>query len=73
MTRLFEWDPAKRITAKESLTHPWFHEGPGIGKRFVLFRIKLNSLLFSVFEGSTLSYPTRRVSHEDNGDAKMGS
>lgn len=27
----------------------------------------------SVFEGSSISYPTRRVTHEDNGDAKMGS
>jgi hypothetical protein len=26
-----------------------------------------------VFEGSTVAYPTRRVTHEDNGDAKMGS
>lgn len=27
----------------------------------------------SVFDGSTVTYPTRRVTHEDNGDAKMGS
>lgn len=27
----------------------------------------------SVFEGSNIVYPTRRVTHEDNGDAKMGS
>lgn len=27
----------------------------------------------SVFEGSTIVYPSRRVTHEDNGDVKMGS
>jgi cyclin-dependent kinase 8/11 len=27
----------------------------------------------SVFEGSSITYPSRRVTHEDNGDAKMGS
>jgi hypothetical protein len=27
----------------------------------------------SVFEGSNIAYPTRRVTHEDNGDSKMGS
>jgi cyclin-dependent kinase 8/11 len=27
----------------------------------------------SVFEGSSITYSSRRVTHEDNGDAKMGS
>lgn len=27
----------------------------------------------SVFDGSSITYPQRRVTHEDNGDAKMGS
>lgn len=27
----------------------------------------------SVFEGSNITYPARRVTHEDNGDSKMGS
>lgn len=60
LTRLFEWDPAKRITARESLSHPWFQEDGGCAAE-------------SVFEGSSIPYPTRRVTHEDNGDAKMGS
>ncbi|KAK4685730.1 hypothetical protein P7C73_g4412, partial [Tremellales sp. Uapishka_1] len=60
MTKLFEWDPAKRLTAKEALAHPWFNEDGGVAAS-------------SVFEGSTISYPTRRVTHEDNGDSKMGS
>ncbi|KAK1923281.1 cyclin-dependent protein kinase [Papiliotrema laurentii] len=60
LCRLFEWDPAKRITARECLGHPWFQEDGGVNSK-------------SVFEGSTTTYPTRRVTHEDNGDAKMGS
>lgn len=60
LIKLFEWDPAKRVTARESLSHPWFQEEGGCG-------------VASVFEGSTIPYPSRRVTHEDNGDAKMGS
>ncbi|TXT12935.1 hypothetical protein VHUM_01336 [Vanrija humicola] len=60
LSKLFEWDPAKRITAREALVHPWFQEDGGCGTA-------------SVFEGSTITYPQRRVTHEDNGDAKMGS
>lgn len=60
LTRLFEWDPSKRITARESLSHAWFQEEGGCSAA-------------SVFEGSTIPYPVRRVTHEDNGDPKMGS
>ncbi|ORY27997.1 cyclin-dependent protein kinase [Naematelia encephala] len=60
LCRLFEWDPAKRLTAREALSHGWFHEEGGVKAK-------------SVFEGSSITYPTRRVTHEDNGDAKMGS
>ncbi|ORX40866.1 cyclin-dependent protein kinase [Kockovaella imperatae] len=60
LCRLFEWDPAKRLTSRESLTHPWFKEDGGVNFK-------------SVFEGSAITYPTRRVTHEDNGDPKMGS
>jgi cyclin-dependent kinase 8/11 len=60
LTQLFKWDPARRITARQALAHPWFQEDGGCAAS-------------SVFEGSTIPYPTRRVTHEDNGDAKMGS
>lgn len=60
LTKLFEWDPTKRITARDALAHPWFQEDGGCAAE-------------SVFEGSTIPYPSRRVTHEDNGDAKMGS
>jgi len=26
LRRIFVYDPCKRITAKEALAHPWFHE-----------------------------------------------
>ncbi|WVQ86170.1 serine/threonine-protein kinase SSN3 [Cryptococcus sp. DSM 104549] len=60
LLKLFEWDPARRITARDALAHPWFQENGGVAAE-------------SVFEGSNIQYPTRRVTHEDNGDAKMGS
>ncbi|ODN77804.1 serine/threonine-protein kinase SSN3 [Cryptococcus amylolentus CBS 6039] len=60
LVKMFEWDPARRVTAKDSLKHPWFQEDGGVAVK-------------SVFEGSNITYPTRRVTHEDNGDAKMGS
>ncbi|OXC81595.1 serine/threonine-protein kinase SSN3 [Cryptococcus neoformans] len=60
LIKMFEWDPARRITARDALRHPWFQEEGGVDTK-------------SVFEGSSISYPTRRVTHEDNGDAKMGS
>lgn len=31
--RLFEWDPAKRITAREALMHPWFNEEGGVNTK----------------------------------------
>jgi cyclin-dependent kinase 8/11 len=29
LVRLFDWDPAKRITAREALQHAWFLEEGG--------------------------------------------
>ena len=26
LAAMFEYDPAKRITADEALAHPWFHD-----------------------------------------------
>ncbi|WVO16911.1 serine/threonine-protein kinase SSN3 [Cryptococcus depauperatus] len=60
LSKMFEWDPARRVTARESLMHPWFQEEGGVSAK-------------NVFEGSKITYPPRRVTHEDNGDAKMGS
>jgi cyclin-dependent kinase 8/11 len=75
LCRLFEWDPAKRITARECLGHPWFQEDGGVNSKCVdaVFMEIERLTVRSVFEGSTTTYPTRRVTHEDNGDAKMGS
>jgi len=36
LTRLFEWDPAKRITARESLQHAWFQEEGGVDASYVI-------------------------------------
>lgn len=30
LVKMFEWDPARRITAKNALRHPWFQEEGGV-------------------------------------------
>jgi len=37
LCRLFEWDPAKRITARETLQHAWFQEEGGVAASWVSF------------------------------------
>jgi cyclin-dependent kinase 8/11 len=76
LCRLFEWDPAKRITARETLQHAWFQEEGGVAASYVFSAVDFFMIINadrSVFEGSSITYPSRRVTHEDNGDAKMGS
>ncbi len=36
LCKLFEWDPAKRITARECLSHAWFQEEGGVATQYVL-------------------------------------
>ena len=52
MARLLEYDPEKRFTAKEALQHPYFQDGDKVPA--------------NCFEGLTTSYPSRRVSTDDN-------
>jgi cyclin-dependent kinase 8/11 len=52
LSRLLEYDPSKRLTAKEALEHPYF---TSTGK-----------VTANCFEGLTETYPHRRVSSEDN-------
>ena len=33
LCKLFEWDPAKRYTARESLAHAWFQEDGGVSEK----------------------------------------
>lgn len=35
LCRMFEWDPAKRITARESLGHAWFVDEGGVEAKYV--------------------------------------
>lgn len=32
---MFEWDPARRITAREALGHGWFQEEGGVNVKWV--------------------------------------
>jgi len=36
LCKLFEWDPAKRLTAREALAHTWFKEEGGVSSRSLL-------------------------------------
>ena len=53
LARLLEYDPEKRLTAKDALQHPYFQSYGG----------KVNT---NCFEGSSTQYPARRVSSDDN-------
>lgn len=35
LSKLFEWDPARRITARDALVHPWFNEEGGVAAKWV--------------------------------------
>ena len=59
LSRLLEYDPEKRLTAKDALQHPYFSAN---GE-------KVNA---NCFEGMTNPYPARRVSQDDN-DIRTGS
>jgi len=58
LAKLLEYDPEKRLTAKEALQHPYFHTGEKVSA--------------NCFEGMTTQYPHRRVSQDDN-DVRMSS
>lgn len=59
LSRLLEYDPAKRLTAQEALQHPYFSAN---GEKVTA----------NCFEGMTTQYPHRRVSQDDN-DIRTGS
>lgn len=51
---LLEYDPVKRLTAEQALKHPYFLADPN------------DKPSANCFEGSSMEYPLRRVSQEDN-------
>ncbi|KAI9680326.1 MAG: cyclin-dependent protein kinase [Trizodia sp. TS-e1964] len=52
LSGLLEYDPQKRLSARDALCHPYFTEG--------------DKVLTNCFEGIKTEYPHRRVSSEDN-------
>jgi cyclin-dependent kinase 8/11 len=53
LSKLLEYDPAKRLTAQEALQHPYF-------------TAKGEKLTANCFEGLATQYPHRKVSQDDN-------
>ena len=53
LSKLLEYDPEKRLTAKDALQHPYFYTGGA--------KVSANC-----FEGVNETYPARRVSQDDN-------
>ncbi|EFW99669.1 cyclin-dependent protein [Grosmannia clavigera kw1407] len=52
LSGLLEYDPEKRLTAEQALSHPFFSTG--------------DILTSNCFEGLRMEYPNRRVSQDDN-------
>jgi len=57
LSSLLTYEPARRITAREALTHKWWGEEPKVSK--------------SSFPPST--YPTRRVTRDDSDPKLTGT
>jgi len=59
LSKLFEYDPTKRITAFDALTHDYFYEDGGWTD--------------NVFEGQTVEYPSRKVTEQERDIVRTGS
>jgi cyclin-dependent kinase 8/11 len=58
LSALLDYDPTRRLTAREALDHPYF----STGEKFTM----------NCFEGQKTEYPARRISTEEN-DVNMSS
>lgn len=59
LSRLFEYDPNKRITAMDALQHDYFYEEGGWSE--------------NVFEGQNVDYPSRKVTEQERDIVRTGS
>ncbi|KAJ9105347.1 hypothetical protein QFC21_001716 [Naganishia friedmannii] len=73
LTQLFEYDPMKRITAKQAIEHAYFtSEEPRPMRNGSLNADKVvRGGYGSAFARSQYTYPPRRVTQEIDGDPKM--
>ena len=59
LSKLFEYDPTKRITAMAALQHDYFYEDGGWSE--------------NVFEGQNVDYPSRKVTEQERDIVRTGS
>ncbi|KAK5016938.1 cyclin-dependent protein kinase [Cryomyces antarcticus] len=79
LARLLEYDPNKRLDAKQALKHPYFTKAPKPSAAEVTdISAKLSTtadgggVLENCFQGLKEKYPSRKVSQDDN-DIRTGS
>jgi cyclin-dependent kinase 8/11 len=59
LSKLFEYDPNKRITAMDALHHEYFSEDGGVTD--------------NVFDGKNVDYPSRKVTEQERDIVRTGS
>jgi hypothetical protein len=59
LSKLFEYDPNKRVTAMDALQHDYFYEDGGWTE--------------NVFEGQNVDYPSRKVTEQERDIVRTGS
>ncbi|KAJ3297997.1 cyclin-dependent protein kinase [Borealophlyctis nickersoniae] len=64
LASMLEYDPEKRITAEDALSHPYFEEDPKPG---------MNAFILPATDKKAFEYPSRKVQQDDKAKAPSTS